>query len=105
MKRKLTRLAMMFGLVLALVPTMGSDGCDRRGGYGYSGFDFGFDYLPSFGGFDFFNSGYEESYYYEDSYYDGGSYYDDYYYDDGYYYGDGYYDDFWKKKGAGKPGK
>ena len=97
MRRKLTKIAMSLALALALVPTMGSDGCDR-GGYGCSAFDFGFDYFPSFGGFDFFGSSYEESYYYDDYYYGGDYYYEDYYYDD-------FYGDFWKSKNGAKPGK
>lgn len=93
MQRRIPRIVLGLALVGALVPLMGSD-CDS--GY-YSGFDYGFG-LPSFGGYDYYESGYEENYYYDSGGYgfDGGYYYDDYYDDD--YYDDYYDDDWWWKK-------
>lgn len=87
MTRKLTKMVLSLAVIGALVPLMGSD-CDDRGYYG--AFDYGYGWLPSFGGgYGYYESGYEESYYEES--YDYG--YDDYYYDD--FYDDGWW---WKKK-------
>lgn len=86
---KLMKVLFSAVLMVSLIPLMGSSGC-RRDSY-YSGFDFGFGYLPSWGGYDYYEAGYQETYF------DTG-----FYYDEGYYDG-GWYDDWWwKNKNADK---
>ena len=96
---KLVKMALSVALVVSLVPLMGSHGC-RDNSY-YGGFDYVYDFLPSWGGgYDYYEYGYEEAYVEFGGYYGGGGYYDDG------YYGGGYYDDWWwKGKKADKPAR
>lgn len=101
MKRRWLKTVLSLTLMVMLVPLMGSR-CDDDYGFGGYFSDFGFDYVPSIGGFGF--GGFEETYY-EDSYYEDGGFYDPFFYDDSFYYEDDfYYDDFWKKKNTGRSG-
>ena len=81
-KRWLTTLA-LFGLLL--VGPVLATGCDEDYLYGY-----GFDYLPTFGGY----GGFTDVFFgHDDRCCDGGYYgFDDGYYDDG-FYDDGFYND------------
>ena len=118
MKTKLAKILLTLSLLAILLP---STGCDPRRSGDYatstSGFSFGLDWLPDFGGFDYFDDtvvidefveeddfgfdSYDDFDFFDDGFDDDG-FYDDGFYDDGYYddgfYDDGYYDDDWKKK-------
>jgi len=111
MNTKLAKILLTLSLLTLLLP---STGCEpRRGGnYGtsISDFSFGLDWLPDFGGFDFFDDtvvideyveddafgsdSYDNFDFFDDGFDDGG------FYDDG-FYDDGYYGDDWKKKNKG----
>ena len=104
MKKKLTKALMGLALAALVIPAVGCDLRDSSYALGsFSNAAFGFDIVPAFGGFDFFEEEYSVTEY-EIDFFDDYSGYDDYddgYYDDG-YYDDGFggYDD-WKTKNAG----
>lgn len=104
MGRNLAKIVLGLALVGILLPTTG---CKVKKGGSYTDVFIGFDWLPSFGGYDFYDD-YDEHVYYEedviiveetyDDYYDDGYYYEDEYWDDDEYDLWGYWDDDWKKK-------
>lgn len=101
MKKTLSKALMGLALAALVIPAVGCDLRDSSYALGsFSNAAFGFDIVPSFGGFDFFEDDYSVTEF-EIDFFDDYSGYDDGYYDDGFYDdGYGYYDD-WKKKNAG----
>ncbi|MFQ5412748.1 MAG: hypothetical protein ACE5EC_10645 [Phycisphaerae bacterium] len=103
MNTKLAKILLTLALFAFLLPNAGCE--PRRGGSystSYSGFSFGLDWLPDFGGFDFFDDTveYDEYEYVEDDDFGFDSFDDFDFFDDG-FYDDGFYDDDWKKKNRG----